>query len=247
MIKKAVILAAGRGKRMGPITKSIPKPMLPILDKPILHYLVDEIRDAGIQDIYMVISHKHEVIEDYFQGDSDISFIHQSELNGTAKAIQHTSSYLQEESFALLLGDEIIQSRKSCLKEMIRFHEQSDGKCVTMFDYTTHEKIRMYNEVQGVFLQKGILQIEQINEKPLQPSHLMTSIGRYVLSSNIFSYLSCISPRNGEYVLTDALNLVAKDQQLLGLQLDGKRFDLGNKKEWLQTNLAFAQDHPEFQ
>lgn len=246
MIKKAVILAAGRGKRMGPITKSIPKPMLPILDKPILHYLIDEIREAGIHDIYIVTSHKQEIIEDYFREDSGVLCVHQSELNGTATALQCVRSYLMEESFALLLGDELIQSNTSCLKEMIKVYEQSAGKCVTTLEYTTDEKIRMYNEVQGVFLDHGNWKIEYIKEKPTRPSHLLTSVGRYVLSPDIFSYLSCLSPRNGEYVLTDALNLAANDQKLLGLLLDGKRFDLGNKKDWLQTNLEFAKNHPEF-
>jgi len=267
MIRKAVIPAAGYGTRFLPATKALPKEMLPIVDRPVIQYVVEEVVASGIQDILVVISRSKRAIEEHFdrhleledlletQGRIDeldtirrisslahIHFVWQETMNGLGGAILCARDHVGDEPFAVLLGDTLMQSRAPVTLQLNDIHSRKRGPVVALEEVSL-AKVSRYGVIRGQALGDRLYQISGLIEKPsleLAPSNLAIA-GRYVLVPEIFGMLDRQQPsRNGEIQLTDALSVLAQEQVLYGLRFEGRRYDLGNKLDWLEANVVFG-------
>jgi UTP--glucose-1-phosphate uridylyltransferase len=245
MIKKAVILAAGMGKRFQPITRVIPKPMLPIGNKPTLDYIIQELIESGIEQILIVVGHRKEIIEDYYRGRAEIHFVVQNVLNGTAKAVLLAEEFVNEQAFALCFSDEVIESTIPCIKQLMDIFLERKASMVTAIEATTEAKIHTYNAVEMGETQGKVSKLISIIEKPQSayPS-LFTSIGRYVIDPGIFNIVRSMKlEEERELYLTEAFNLLMKDNAVYGLRFEGKRWDIGTKEGWIETNVRLGLEH----
>jgi UTP--glucose-1-phosphate uridylyltransferase len=267
MIKKAVIPAAGFGTRLLPICKSIPKEMLPVVDKPAIQYIVEEAVASGIDDILIIISRGKRSIEEYFDRNidlelllertgrteelesirrlahlADIHFIWQPEMMGLGDAVKHAWHHVGAEPFALLLGDAIIASPQPARRQLIEVHARHGG-CVIGLEQVPPEKTSSYGIIAGQLLADGCYRLDRLVEKPAPqeaPSTLAVA-GRYLLTPEIFPALQTVQPgKNGEIQLTDALQTLLQDQPMHGVVLHGHRHDIGNKLDYLKANIVFG-------
>ena len=267
MIKKAVIPAAGFGTRFLPATKSQPKEMLPIVDTPVIQYVVEEAVKSGITDILMIIGTGKRSIEEHFdrsfqlevqlleQGKkteleairriselADIHFVWQKELKGLGDAIYCARHHVNDEPFVVLLGDTLIDSAKPAASQLQEVFEKYQAP-VVLLEKVGRDKVSRYGIVDAKQINARVCQVKDIVEKPSPekaPSNLAIA-GRYVLTPDIFEYLSRTGPgQGGEIQLTDALRMMLKDRPMYGLYLDGKRCDIGNKEGFIKTNIEFA-------
>jgi len=267
MIAKAVIPAAGFGTRFLPATKSQPKEMLPVVDTPTIQYVVQEAVESGITDILMVIGRGKRAIEEHFDRNfeleselaakgkneelesmrrissmADIHFVWQKELNGLGDAIRYAASYVGREPFAVLLGDTIIQSEKPVTRQLMdifeRYHEP-----VVALEEVERDKVGRYGVIDGKTIDDGLYLIRDFVEKPRPeeaPSNLAIA-GRYVFTEEIFDCIAKTKPgKNNEIQLTDAMRLMSRSCAMYGLRFDGKRHDMGNRLDFLKTNILFA-------
>ncbi|MCK9315739.1 MAG: UTP--glucose-1-phosphate uridylyltransferase GalU [Verrucomicrobia bacterium] len=268
-ITKAVIPAAGFGTRFLPASKAQPKEMLPIVDTPTIQYVVEEVEKAGISDILMIIGKAKRAIEEHFDRNfeleaelaeknrlqelndirriseiANIFFIYQKELNGLGDAVNYARSHVGQEPFVVLLGDTIIDTdnSQSITAEMIRVYEQYQAP-VVLLEEVDPKKVSRYGIVGGTMIDSQIVEINQLVEKPAvdqAPSNLAVA-GRYILTPDIFE---CIdqTPRgkNNEIQLTDAMQLLLKRRRFYGLKLKGVRHDIGNKLDFVKTNILYA-------
>ncbi|MDK2587502.1 UTP--glucose-1-phosphate uridylyltransferase GalU [Romboutsia sedimentorum] len=266
-IKKAIIPAAGLGTRFLPATKSQPKEMLPIIDKPTIHYIVEEAVASGIEEILIVTSRTKKAIEDYFDKSielemelenknkqellstvkkiSDIAniyYIRQKEPKGLGHAILTTKSFVGNEPFAVLLGDDVITSETPVLKQMMDIYEKYQS-CVVGVQSVSWEDVNKYGIISGKFIENRISKVENMVEKPLKsnaPSNLAV-LGRYIITPDIFPILeNQEAGSGGEIQLTDALCKLAKTRSIYSYDFIGKRYDIGNKLGFLQANIEFA-------
>lgn len=272
MIRKAVIPAAGFGTRFLPASKSQPKEMLPIVDTPTIQHVVEEAAEAGVTDILMIIGKGKRAIEEHFdrnfeleaelQGKgkeallaqvlrisnlANIHFVWQKELKGLGDAVSYARDHVGREPFLLLLGDTLIQSKTSLARQLIDLYERYQESVVAL-ETVERDKVESYGVIAGRPITDGLYLIEDLVEKPKPeeaPSNLAIA-ARYALSPDIFDYIARTPPgKNGEIQLTDAMRLMLKDRAMYGLVLDGQRFDIGNKLDFLKTNVAFGLNHPE--
>ncbi len=272
MIRKAVIPAAGFGTRFLPASKSQPKEMLPIVDTPTIQHVVEEAAAAGVTDILMIIGKGKRAIEEHFdrnfeleaelQGKgketllaqvlrisnlANIHFVWQKELKGLGDAVSYARDHVGREPFLLLLGDTLIQSKTSLARQLIDLYERYQESVVAL-ETVERDKVESYGVIAGRPITDGLYLIEDLVEKPKPeeaPSNLAIA-ARYALSPDIFDYIARTPPgKNGEIQLTDAMRLMLKDRAMYGLVLDGQRFDIGNKLDFLKTNVAFGLNHPE--
>lgn len=271
MIKKAVIPAAGFGTRFLPATKSQPKEMLPVVDKPTIQYVVEEAVESGITDILMIIGRGKRAIEEHFDRSfelelqleekekldellairkisqmANIHFIWQKELRGLGDAVRYARSYVGHEPFAVLLGDTIMESHgKPVLKQLTDTWEIHGGSVVAL-EEVAWEKVSRYGVIDGSEIAKNVYQVRSFVEKPpadRAPSNLVIA-SRYVLDSEIFTCLDQVSPGvNNEIQLTDAMKLLLDKQNMFGLRFDGKRHDIGNKLDFIKTSVLFGLQH----
>ncbi len=267
-VKKAIIPAAGLGTRFLPITKAVPKPMLSVLDKPTIQYIAEELISVGIEDIIIVVSPGSDVIKDHFSVNTaleerllqdgkqklyeiakethrfNVSFAVQEVANGLAGAILCAEKYVKDEPFALLLGDELLWAegeQTPCIKRLVDVYEQT-GKSVIATMEVFGDDVSKYGNI-GVFdEQDGIITIDKILEKPSVNEALSNYaiIGRYVLSGEVMGMLKKLTPRNNELYLTDVLDELAENKQLLASCFEGERFDVGDKFGYVRANLAMA-------
>lgn len=270
-VRKAVIPAAGLGTRFLPITKAQPKEMLPVVDKPVIQYVVEEAVLSGIEDILIITGKGKRAIEDHFdincelqskfrqdsyktqkaEEDSlsnlaDIHYIRQSKQRGLGDVILYAKRHCDGEPFAVLLGDTITVSRtKTCTSQMIEAFSKYN-KTIIAVEPVAKEKIKDYGIIDGEAIGKGVFRIKRIIEKPDPsdaPSNL-ASIGRYILTPEIFDLLSEIEPGyGGEIQLTDALCQV---NGAIALITECKRYDIGDKLGWMKSNLELALARDEF-
>lgn len=242
MIRKAVILAAGLGNRFQPITRVIPKPMLPIGNKPTLDYIIQELIESGIEQILIVVGHRKELIQEYYQGSAGVCFVEQKVLNGTAPAVLLAEEFVNNEPFGLCLSDEIVESLVPCMKQLIDVFIQRKASMVTGIEETTMEKIHTYNSLEMGETENKLSKLISIIEKPQGASpSLFTSIGRYVIAPTIFDVIKSIKfEENREAYLTEAFNLMMKDNKVYGLCFEGKRWDIGTKEGWIETNVRLG-------
>ena len=266
-VRKAVIVAAGWGTRFLPITKSQPKEMLPLVDKPLIQFSVEEAINSGIEQIVIVTALGKRAIEDYFdrsfdleyflekKGDTgrlqevralsnlaDVCYIRQKEQLGLGHAILTVKGVVGEEPFAVLLPDDVIDSEVPTLKKMLEVYEQC-GTNVVAVERVGDEDIRKYGIIEPRQVSDGIYEVKGLVEKPepaQAPSDLGV-VGRYILMPQIFDALS-VTPQGAgrEIQLTDALQLLLKQQVVYAYELEGVRYDVGTPLGWLKATLAFA-------
>jgi len=266
-VRKAVIIAAGRGTRFLPVTRSQPKEMLPLLDRPLIHYAVEEALDSGIEQVIMVTARGKSAIEDYFdhsselehfleqKGDkerlkqmramsrmADISYVRQKEQLGLGHAILVAAEIVGDEPFAVILPDDIIDSPVPALKSMLGVYEQYGGGVLAV-ERVSDEDTSRYGIIEPEKVAERIYQVMNLVEKPgpsKAPSRLGI-VGRYVLPPEIFEALKVTPPGQGnEIQVTDALRLLLKQQKLYAWELEGVRHDTGTPSGWLKANVAYA-------
>lgn len=267
-LKKAVIPAAGLGTRFLPITKAVPKPMLSVLDKPTIQYIAEELLSIGIEDIIIVVSPDSDVIEKHFSVNEDlekrllsdgkqklyeiakdthrfnVKFAVQKEANGLAGAILCAEPFIGNEPFALLLGDELLltnQDQKPCMKRLAEIYE-STGKSVIATMEVFGDDVSKYGNIGIAEETDGVMQVNAILEKPSVNEALSNNaiIGRYVLSGKVMGMLKTLTPRNNEIYLTDALDALAANGELLASCFEGDRYDVGDKFGYIRANVELA-------
>jgi len=270
---KAVIPAAGLGTRFLPLTKNSPKEMLPIIDKPAIQYVVEEAINSGIDDIVIITGRGKEVIENHFdvayelekileeRGEkeklnevrkisemAEIFYIRQKMPLGLGHAIYMARKHISEEFFAVLLGDDIIVANQPCTKQLIDVYEKYNASVIAIQEVEM-EYASKYGIVDAEEVENGIFKIKALVEKPAPreaPSNLAV-MGRYILSPKIFGYIEKTKPgKKGEIQLTDALNMMLENEELYAYVFEGKRYDLGDKFDWLRINIEMALKREEF-
>lgn len=259
-IRKVVIPAAGIGSRFYPLTRAQPKEMLPILDKPVIHYVVEEAVNSGLDEILIIVGAGKDAIINYFDrhamdqkmddyglGDlPPIFFVRQKEQKGLADSIRYAEHFTGDDDFVVLLGDTIYKSPddRTVTSKILSIHERFKLPLVAV-EKVPNKKIKDYGIIEYVKMEKGIYQVRRVVEKP-DPSQAPSNIGItgiYVLGGYIYNYLKKIKPGvNGEFQLTDAYNLIIKDRDVIAAEIEGERFDIGTKELWIRTFHKFASE-----
>ncbi|GAB4576969.1 MAG: UTP--glucose-1-phosphate uridylyltransferase GalU [Roseibium sp.] len=272
-IRKAVLPVAGLGTRFLPATKAVPKEMLTIVDRPIIQYVVDEARAAGIEHIVFVTGRNKHVIEDHFDVAYELedtlkarnktaalellekhrpvpgstSFTRQQAPLGLGHAIWCARDIIGDEPFAILLPDVIIKSAVSCLKQMVEVYEQTGGNIIAVEEVPA-DQTHQYGIVElAEEVAVNAHRITSMVEKPAPgtaPSNLMIT-GRYILQPQIFDLLSQQGQgAGGEIQLTDSMLSLMEQQPFASLKFTGRSYDCGNKLGFLSANIAFGMDDP---
>lgn len=275
-VRKAVIPAAGFGTRFLPVTKSQPKEMIPIVDTPVIQYVVEEAVNSGITDILLIIGRGKRAIEEYFDRSwelentlalkgkfellkqiqditsmANIHFIWQKEMLGLGHAIMHAKTFVGNEPFAVLLGDTLVESNISrpVTGQLIDVFEKYKSSVVGL-EMVAPELTSRYGVIDGEFVEDKILKAKGFIEKPSPgeaPSNYVVA-SRYVFTPEIFDFLDTTKPgKNNEIQLTDAMLALLSEQNMYGLNFDGKRYDVGNKLDFIKTNLIFGLKTPDIQ
>lgn len=276
-VKKAVIPAAGLGTRFLPATKAQPKEMLPIVDKPTIQYVVEEAVTAGIEDILIITGRGKRAIEDHFDhcleieaflqakgkeaelkmvreisAMADIHYVRQKEPLGLGHAVYCARKFMGEEPFAVLLGDDIIDSAVPCIKQLIDVYAERGGSVLGV-QPVSWDDVHKYgivgsSELGGAVPGAPLCRVERLVEKPPRkeaPSNLAV-LGRYILEPEVFSFLAQTPPgAGGEIQLTDALNVMAQSRPVWAYTFTGKRYDVGDKLGFLQATVEFALQREE--
>ncbi|MDK2915181.1 MAG: UTP--glucose-phosphate uridylyltransferase [Thermococcaceae archaeon] len=266
-IRKAVIPAAGLGTRMLPITKSMPKEMLPIVDKPVIHYVVEEAIRAGIDDILIITGKGKRAIEDYFDrsfeleyylrekgkleelkqveeiGEMvDIYYVRQKKPLGLGDAILHAEKHVNGEPFAVLLGDDIIVSEKPGIQQLIEVANKYSSPVIGV-EKVPWEIVNRYGIVDGTQIDNDLYEVRDLIEKPSleeAPSNIAI-IGRYVLPPEIFGILKKTPPgKGGELQLTDALRILVSERKIFAKRISGKRYDVGTRLGFIRANIELG-------
>ncbi|SFS57620.1 UTP--glucose-1-phosphate uridylyltransferase GalU [Paenibacillus sp. 453mf] len=271
-IRKAIIPAAGLGTRFLPATKAMPKEMLPIVDKPTIQYIVEEAVASGIEDIIIVTGKSKRAIEDHFDNSfelehnlaeqhkwklldevrkssemADIHYIRQGEPLGLGHAIWCARKFVGNEPFAVMLGDDIVESKVPCLKQMMDVYEKHESSIVGV-QPVPWEQVSRYGLVDGEELSERVYKANRLVEKPKRedaPSNLAI-LGRYILTPRIFDILGDIPAGvGGEIQLTDALAKLGLEEDLIAYHFDGTRHDVGEKLGFIQTTIHYAMQNDE--
>ncbi|MGG1398923.1 UTP--glucose-1-phosphate uridylyltransferase GalU [Bacillus salipaludis] len=266
-VRKAIIPAAGLGTRFLPATKAQPKEMLPIVDKPTLQYIIEEAVASGIEEILIITGRNKKSIEDHFdksveleleleaRGKLDllaevrrisemvnIHYIRQKEPKGLGHAIYCAKSFIGNEPFAVLLGDDIVYSEKPCLKQMIEKYEEYKTTILGVQEVAAEDTDK-YGIIEGKEIEDRIYKVKGLVEKPASdsaPSNIAI-LGRYIINPAIFELLEKTEPgKGGEIQLTDALKELAQKEAMYAYVFEGKRYDVGDKQGFLQATVEFA-------
>ena len=272
-VRKAIIPAAGLGTRLLPNTKSIPKEMLPLVDKPVIQYIVEEAVAAGIEKILIITNRGKSPIEDYFDyapdleerliadgklrdarivrevaDMADVYFVRQKETKGLGHAIWRAKSFVNEEPFAVLLGDDIMLSETPVLRQLVTAAEQNECSAVAVRQ-VPDELITKYSSVKlEEKLSERVYRISDMNEKPTLEEKLSdyAILGRYVLTPAIFDILENTPPgRNNEIQLTDGMRTLCHREKMCAVDFEGRRYDTGNLKGYLEAIIDFALKNEE--
>lgn len=252
-IRKAVIPAAGLGTRFRPATKTIPKELFPIVDRPILLYNIDEIVAAGLEEVILVIGPTKQAIVDFFDAsftDIKVTFVRQEKALGLGHAVLTAAEAVGDEPFAVLLGDELMLNkpgRPSGIAQLATAFAETETSTVAVMEVPEADVVK-YGIVAAEERAKNLWKVTGVVEKPsiaLAPSRLALP-GRYVFVPQIFEYLRHTEPgKNGEIQLTDGMTELAKKDGLQAMKLDTIRFDAGDKLGYLQANIEIGLTHPE--
>ncbi len=272
-VRKAVLPVAGLGTRFLPATKASPKEMLPMVDKPVIQYVVEEARLSGIEQVIMVTGRGKRAIEDHFdtsyelesllekKGDHKLlremraisnlisfCFVRQNEALGLGHAILCAKEAVGNEPFAVMLGDVIMDSDKPALKQVLDIHYRFKGPVIAVEEVEQSE-VSHYGIIRPETLEDGVYRVLDMVEKPKPeeaPSNLSVS-GRYVLPPEIFGLLEHTAPGSlGEIQLTDALKVLVGMGSVYGCRVEGRVYDTGSKLGFLQATVELALKNPEF-
>jgi len=280
-VKKAVIPAAGFGTRFLPATKVVPKELLPIVDKPTIQYIIEEVIAAGIEEVILITGREKGSIEDHFDTSTELEnhlkrkgrmdllkivrniaemvtlvSIRQKEPLGLGHAILCARKMIGEEPFAVLLGDDLIDAKVPCIRQMINVYHEMEGaqthlgddKAVIAVQKVPKSETHLYGIIKAKKVRDRVYQVEDMVEKPRKgtaPSNLAI-IGRYILPHQIFDILEKVPPDSrGEIQLTDGLRELKKTLPIFGYEFLGDRYDAGDKLGYLQANISFGLKHPE--
>jgi UTP--glucose-1-phosphate uridylyltransferase len=270
VVRKAVIPAAGYGTRFLPIAKSVPKEMLPLVDRPVIQYVVEEAVASGIEDILIVISRSKRSLEEHFHPAPEleaelelkgrlqelsslkslnnlarIHYIWQAKMGGLGDAILHARDHVGNEPFAVLLGDTVTtttDSSRPLTRQLADLVESHGGSAVALQEVAP-ENVSRYGILGGTEVAPGVIRANRFVEKPAPeaaPSRLAVS-ARYVLSPAIFDHLKKVPVgKGGELQLTDAMASLMTQEPLHGLRFDGQRHDIGNKLDFIKANIHFG-------
>ena len=270
-VRKAVIPAAGLGTRFLPATKASPKEMLPLVDKPLIQYAVEEAVASGIEDIIVVTGRGKRAIEDHFDRSVELEenlkgngkaqllsqirhisnlanfcYVRQSEALGLGHAVLCAQRLIGDEPFAVILGDEIIDAQVPALAQLIHVYKKRNGAVLGVQEVPLQE-VNRYGIVSPETIMDGLHRVADLVEKPSPsdaPSNLAV-IGRYILPPEIFLMLRKTRPgKNGEIQLTDALKELARVTPMYALEVQGQRYDAGDKLGFLIATVEFALKNP---
>src|SRR3989338_606111 len=273
MIKKVLIPVGGFGTRFLPATKAHPKEMLPVVDKPVIQYLVEEAVASGIKEVIFITGRGKRAIEDHFDNARELevylssrgkntlakqiqdisslarfAFVRQKEPRGVGDALMQARHLIGQEPVAVLYGDDLVDSKVPCLKQLISVFEKYKSP-VFALERMPRKELSKYGVIAGRKIDSKTYKIDHIVEKPKidkAPSNLV-SIGKYIITPEIFDYLEKIKPKqNKELYLTDAFEAhLAKGGQIYGYEFEGKRYDCGDKTGFLKAVVNFGLKHPE--
>ena len=268
-IRKAVIPAAGFGTRFLPETKAMPKEMLPIVDKPTIQYIVEEIKASGIEQILIISGHAKRAIEDHFDSSPEleqhlyesgkmdllkevrqvasvkIHYTRQQYMRGLGDAILCAKEFMDGEPFGVILGDDVVYngSGEPALKQLISQYDKTGGTIIGC-QLVRPEQVSSYGIINGTPTENpDLLKVKNMIEKPSieeAPSRF-AALGRYVITPEVFKILDQTKPgKGGEIQLTDALRVMAKNGNVYAYNFKGKRYDTGNKLGYLKATVEFA-------
>ena len=273
-VNKVVFPVAGLGSRFLPATKSIPKEMLPIIDKPLIQYAVDEAVDAGFSELIFITGNTKRAIQDHFKFNPDLNisnltedkknflsemhrvipshvsckYIIQDEPLGLGHAILQAKEAIGEDPFAVVLADDLIDSKQGVLKQMLDHYNDENSSIISVQKIMKSESIN-YGIIEFKEVNKDLMKIIDIVEKP-SPENAPSNygvVGRYILSSKIFSMLDKVSAGVGnEIQLTDAIKLLLKTNPIYSYKFSGTRHDCGTKIGFIKANIAFALNNPNY-
>lgn len=272
-IKKAIIPAAGLGTRVLPATKAMPKEMLPIVDKPAIQYIVEEAVKSGIEDICIITSRGKTILEDHFDRSpelesrllssgkqqmydevvdianlANITYIRQKETKGLGHAVMCAKSFVGNEPFAVLYGDDVIMGDNPVCGQLMAAYEEFGLGCVGIKTVDA-EDIYKYSSLKVDLFHDNLFKVTDMIEKPATSSEVLSLysiLGRCVLPPEIFDILETIPKgAGGEYQLTDAMKILAKDKGMVGVDFVGKRYDMGNKLGVLEAIVETGLNHNE--
>lgn len=272
-ITKAVFPVAGLGSRFLPVTKASPKEMLPIVDKPLIQYAVEEAIEAGITDMIFVTGRSKRAIEDHFDKAYELEtelelrgktqmlnvlrdilpshvncvYIRQAEALGLGHAVLCAGPVLNDAPFAVILADDLIDAAPGALTQMIKVYEEQNSSVIAVERVAPNET-SYYGIVDAQEIGTGLLKVEAIVEKPepaLAPSNIAV-VGRYILTPAVLSCLKNVKPgKGGEIQLTDGIAALIRQERVLAYEYQGRRYDCGSKLGYMQANVEYALRHPE--
>ena len=272
-IKKAVFPVAGLGTRFLPATKANPKEMLPIVDKPLIQYAVEEAIQSGITELIFVTGRNKRSIEDHFDKNVELEasliasnknlllesirsiipshvkciYIRQSEPLGLGHAVLQAKTIINDEPFAVLLADDLTDADTPVLKQLILQHQKEQSSVIAIEDIPK-EKTVQYGIVDVGDSKDNLYKINSIVEKPqpIDAPSTLGVIGRYVFNPEIFDCLEKIKPgKGGEIQLTDAIQMLLSQQAIFAYLFEGRRYDCGDKLGFIKANIEFSKKHPE--
>jgi len=267
MIKKAVIPAAGLGTRFLPATKVQPKEMLPIVDKPVIQFVVEEAVSSGIDDIIIITGRGKRTIEDYFDFSPelenhlahdgkyrqleqiqmistlvDIHYIRQKEPKGLGDAVLKAEKHIGAEPFAVLLGDDIIKSNTPCIMQLANLFATYECPLIAV-ENVSRERVPQYGIVKGEKVTNSFYRVSDLVEKPklLDAPSRLGIVGRYLMTPDLFDCIKRVSrSAQGEVQLTDAIRLLLRERDVYAHVIEGKRYDTGDKIGYIKAVIDFA-------
>ncbi|WP_278340610.1 UTP--glucose-1-phosphate uridylyltransferase GalU [Lactobacillus acetotolerans] len=273
-VRKAVIPAAGLGTRFLPATKAMPKEMLPIVDKPTIQFIVEEAKKSGIEDILIVTGKTKRSIEDHFDSNPELEqnlqekgktkllkltqgithlginlyYTRQPYPAGLGDAIARSRSFVGDEPFVVMLGDDLMKDKVPLTKQLINRYNKTHASTIAVMK-VPHKDVSKYGVIEPeTEIAPGLINVKSFVEKPevdKAPSDYAI-IGRYLLTPEIFDILADQKPgRGGEIQLTDAIDTMNKTQRVFAHVFKGKRHDVGNKEGYLETSIEYGLNHPE--
>lgn len=268
-VRKAVIPVAGYGSRFLPYTKAVPKPLLPIINKPAIQIITEEVAKSGIEEVLFIVGYKKSIIESYFQkseelekvfsekGKTDyvkavkepenlvkVSYVVQEVQNGTASAVALAREFVGNEPFAVLFGDDVMYCEdRPVIGQLVDVYEKY-GKTVLGCKRVSMDDISKYAAVEyDEVLERDVYNMVKVTEKPKREEAKsdIAPLGRYVCSPDIFDRIDELEPgANGEYQFTDALDAEAKKGGAIAYVFKGKRYDMGDKLGYLKANIEYG-------
>lgn len=266
-VKKAIIPAAGLGTRFLPATKAMPKEMIPIVDKPTIQFIVEEAVDSGIEDIIIITARNKGAIEDHFDKNpeleralakkqdeeflkliedisnlANIHYIRQKEPKGLGHAISYARTFIGDEPFAVLLGDDVVDAEVPCTKQLIDMFEKYNTTILGC-QIVAKEHVSKYGIVDGIYVEEDLYKVKNLIEKPSidQAPSTQAILGKYIITPRIFDFLENTKPgAGGEIQLTDALKALAEEEDMYAYNFKGRRYDVGNKLGYLEATVEYA-------